>query len=104
MRKLQFLLASALEQDCDSIVTVGGDQSNHVRATAIAARSLGLKPHIILRTDTPAEQLGYNGNLLLNRLVGSQIWLSTKKEWRDLGSEVLVTKVADELRRSGKRP
>ncbi|RYG91701.1 pyridoxal-phosphate dependent enzyme, partial [archaeon] len=50
VRKLEFLLADALAQKCDSIVTVGGIQSNHCKATAVAARQLGLQPHLILRT------------------------------------------------------
>ena len=47
VRKLQFLLAQALEQGCDTIVTIGGTQSNHCRATAVAARQLGLTPYLI---------------------------------------------------------
>jgi 1-aminocyclopropane-1-carboxylate deaminase/D-cysteine desulfhydrase-like pyridoxal-dependent ACC family enzyme len=50
VRKLEFLLADALGRGCDSIVTIGGEQSNHCRATACAARLVGLYPHLILRT------------------------------------------------------
>ena len=49
IRKLEFLLAEALEQGCDSVVTCGSIQSNHARATAMASRQLGLQPHLILR-------------------------------------------------------
>jgi 1-aminocyclopropane-1-carboxylate deaminase/D-cysteine desulfhydrase-like pyridoxal-dependent ACC family enzyme len=45
VRKLEFLLAEALRQGADSVVTIGGIQSNHARATAVAARYLGLEPH-----------------------------------------------------------
>ena len=38
VRKLEFLLADAVERGCDSVVTIGGVQSNHCRATAVAAR------------------------------------------------------------------
>ena len=50
VRKLEFLLADALAQECDCVVTIGGLQSNHARATAVAARLLGLDAHLILRT------------------------------------------------------
>ena len=54
IRKLEFLLAEALAAGCDSVITVGGIQSNHCRATAAAARRVGLTPHIILRTGSPS--------------------------------------------------
>ena len=49
VRKLEFLLADALEKGCDTIVTCGGIQSNHARATAVASRQLGMQPHLLLR-------------------------------------------------------
>jgi len=48
VRKLEFLLAEALEQNCDSIVACGAAQSNCARACAIAARQLGLHPYLLL--------------------------------------------------------
>ncbi len=42
VRKLEFLLAAAVEQGADCVVTIGGIQSNHCRATAAAAKLLGL--------------------------------------------------------------
>ena len=49
MRKLEFLLADALQKGCDCVVTCGPIQSNYCRATAIAARQLGLQAHLVLR-------------------------------------------------------
>ena len=49
IRKLEFLLADAVQQGCDSVITSGGIQSNHARTTAVAARQLGLQPHLVLR-------------------------------------------------------
>lgn len=51
VRKLEFLLADALQQGCKHVITCGGIQSNHCRATAVAAAQCGLKCHLILRTD-----------------------------------------------------
>lgn len=94
VRKLQFLMAAALESGADSIVTIGGEQSNHARATALAARTLGLEPHLVLRTDeVSASGLGLAGNLLLDRLGGARIWLASKREWREHGSDALVARV-----------
>ena len=46
-------MADALHKGCNSIVTCGGIQSNHARATAVAAAQLGLKPHLVLRWRGP---------------------------------------------------
>ena len=46
VQKLKFLLVDALEQGCNSVVIIGGKQSNHCRTTACAARALGLEPHL----------------------------------------------------------
>ena len=43
-------MASALSNKCDSVVTMGGLQSNHCRATAVVSRQLGLQPHLLLRS------------------------------------------------------
>ena len=71
VRKLEFLLAEALDEGCDCVITVGGIQSNHCRATAAAARRVGLTPHIILRTADPATDPGLVGNLMVDRMVGA---------------------------------
>lgn len=47
-RKLEFLLADALQQGCDCVVTFGGIPSNHARATSLAARQLGLQTHLVV--------------------------------------------------------
>lgn len=48
IRKIEFLLADTLQQGCDSVITSGGIQSNHARTTAVAARQLGMQPHLVL--------------------------------------------------------
>ena len=73
VRKLEFLLAEAMHSGCDSVLTIGGVQSNHARSTAVAARQLGMEPHLILRTREPSEDPGLAGNLLLDRMVGARI-------------------------------
>lgn len=50
VRKLEFLMADAVKQGADCIITIGGIQSNHCRATAVAAKYLNLDCYLILRT------------------------------------------------------
>ena len=55
IRKLEFVLADALDRNADTVITCGGAQSNHCRATAIAAAMLGLDCRLLLRTEDPAK-------------------------------------------------
>lgn len=74
-RKLEFLLGEALQQECDTLVTVGGLQSNHARQTAAAAARAGLRCELLLQdiSGTPEGNYDYNGNLLLNELLGARV-------------------------------
>jgi D-cysteine desulfhydrase len=57
-RKLEYLCADALAQGCDTLVTGGGRQSNHVRMTAAAANKLGLGCTIVLAGTEPSHPTG----------------------------------------------
>ena len=85
IRKLEFTLARAIEQGCDTLITCGGLQSNHCRATALLGAQLGLKVHLILRDET-TKQSGKpgvpDGNLFLDYLAGAEISLYGKKEFQ----------------------
>src|SRR6476620_6063374 len=73
VRKLEYLVADAVAKGCDTLVTHGGFQSNHCRATAAVGARLGLHVRLILRApDAPPEN---NGNLLLDRLFGADVTL-----------------------------
>ncbi|CAG9461591.1 unnamed protein product [Pedinophyceae sp. YPF-701] len=106
VRKLEFLMAEALAQGADTIITIGGIQSNHCRATATAARLLGLDCHLILRTSRTVvdEDPGLVGNLLVERMIGAHVHTCTKEEYTSNGSEALTAALADRLRADGKRP
>ncbi|XP_046543189.1 bifunctional D-cysteine desulfhydrase/1-aminocyclopropane-1-carboxylate deaminase, mitochondrial-like [Haliotis rubra] len=76
VRKLEFLFADAIDQGCKHVCTVGGIQSNHCRAVAVAARQLGLIPHLLLRTTTTSpSDIGCEGNVLLNRMCGAHMYI-----------------------------
>ena len=104
VRKLEFILADVLEGDYDSVITIGGLQSNHARATAVAARQLGLNPHLILRTPKTVEEIDLTGNLLWNRLVDSTIHLVTPGTYGQIGSDNLVAQLHEKLLSEGKKP
>src|SRR5262249_52755350 len=80
-RNLEHLMADALAQAATHVITCGGEQSNHARATAFAARQLGLDSVLVLRCDDPARPPAATGNILLDRLVGSDIRWITRPAW-----------------------
>jgi D-cysteine desulfhydrase len=70
VRKLEFITAHAIDSGYDTLITCGGVQSNHCRATALAGAQLGLGVHLLLRGDEPADR---EGNLLLDHLAGAVV-------------------------------
>lgn len=102
IRKLEFVLAEALGRDSTAVITTGGWQSNHCRATAVAAVRLGLRPHLLLHTadgEPPAEP---DGNHLLDLLVGADIRYITAEQYTD--SDAYMARWAGELTAAGERP
>jgi D-cysteine desulfhydrase/L-cysteate sulfo-lyase len=101
-RKLEYLLAEALEAGADTVLTVGGLQSNHARQTAAAAARLGLNCELILEPVTGAPQTlyGHSGNVLLNRLFGATL---TRAEAGQDGLELMHQRAAV-LTAEGYRP
>lgn len=81
IRKLEFLLADALDLGCDTVITGGGEQSNHCRATALAATRVGLKSVVCLRTEDKANPPQTQGNILLDRLAGAEIVWIDHEDW-----------------------
>lgn len=102
IRKLEFVLAEALDQGATAVVTTGGWQSNHCRATAIAAVQLGLRPYLLLATATGEAPAEPDGNHLLDLLVGARIRYIPTEEYPD--NLALMEQWAAELRDTGERP
>ncbi len=82
IRKLEYLAADALERGATTLVTCGGHQSNHARATAIVAAELGLSSVLLLRTPEPSAPPPVVGNLMLDYLVGATVRFITPAEYR----------------------
>jgi L-cysteate sulfo-lyase len=95
-RKLEFLVADALAQGADTLITTGAAQSNHARQTAAAAAKFGLACTLTLRGEEPPL---VQGNLLLDRLLGAEVFWAGS---RPLGET--MAQVADELQAAGHRP
>ena len=101
-RKLEFLMADALAQGADTVITTGGVQSNHVRQTAAAAARLGLACELVLTRVVPWGGPDYelSGNIQLDRLFGARIHLHDGGTDRAAAMEAL----AERLRCAGKVP
>jgi D-cysteine desulfhydrase len=97
-RKLEFLAARALQEGADTLITVGGSQSNHCRQTAAAAAKLGLRCALVFGGD-PVPEPEWNGNLLLDALLGAELHWAGEDE-----REVVMEEVARELRSAGNHP
>ena len=106
VRKLEFLLAEAKAKEYDSVITIGGIQSNHCRATSVASRYLGLDCFLILRNSRAAvdSDPGLVGNLLVERLVGASVEQVTKEEYTRVGSVELCRQLQEKLKKSGRNP
>ena len=101
-RKLEFLMADALQQNADVIITQGAVQSNHARQTAAAACKLGMSCEIVFEKRIADATDAYlnSGNVLLDRLFGANI--SEVEKGTDM-DEAMETVAAD-LRTQGKTP
>jgi D-cysteine desulfhydrase len=102
IRKLDFLFADAQDHGADTVITCGGEQSNHCRATALAAARVGLGAVLILRCDDPAHPPATTGNILLDRLAGAEIRWIPRSDWPRRGE--LLAAEAERLRGAGRRP
>src|SRR6056297_1176476 len=80
IRKLEYLFYEAKETGATTVVTCGGIQSNHCRATAYAARKFNMKPVLFLRGKKPEN---VKGNLFLDKLLESEIHYITAEEYQD---------------------
>ncbi len=96
IRKLDFILADVKKKKADYLFTSGGDQSNHARATAIAARQIGVKTKLFL---WGKETKNSDGNLFLNQLVGTEIVYLSKKEYDNVNN--IMLKESKRLQKKG---
>jgi D-cysteine desulfhydrase len=101
-RKLELLVAEAEAQGADTLVTCGGVQSNHCRATAFVAARRGLGCVLLLRVPDPARPPAPEANALLDRLAGADVRFVSHDEYRRR-AEVMAA-AATALAARGRRP
>jgi len=99
VRKLEYLAADALAQGCDTLVSIGGVQSNHTRQVAAVAARLGLKCVLVQEHWVEWDDPNYEtvGNILLSRILGADVRLvdagfdiAFRPSWQDALDSVVA--------------
>ncbi len=99
IRKLEFSINEAINNDCDTLITCGGIQSNHARATAAAGIKLGLKSVLVLRSDETPEM---EGNYLIDKIMGADIRIISSEDYRERRQEIMEN-ILKELEEKGRK-
>jgi len=104
LRKLEYIVPDALAEGADTLVTIGGVQSNHTRQVAAVAAKLGLKCHLVQESWVPFQDAVYDrvGNILMSRVMGAEIELVD--EGFDIGIRESWERALDEVRERGGKP
>lgn len=104
LRKLEYIVPDALREGCDTLVTLGGVQSNHTRQVAAVAATLGLRCVLIQGNWVDPHGSGYGdvGNPLLSRIYGAELILV--EEPFSLAVQGSWEQVLEEIREAGGKP
>lgn len=94
IRKLEYLLYDALNQDSTAVITTGAVQSNHARATAAACASLGLECHLVLK----GSRGEFEGNLFLAQALGAHVYIVDETQ-----QAATVAQIQQKLETQGER-
>src|SRR5947209_9211189 len=97
VRKLSFVAARAQAEGADTLITAGGVQSNHARATAAAAAKLGMRAVLVANGARPDR---LTANALLDALLGAEVVYVDSREER----APKILEIADRLRAEGRQP
>ena len=103
-RKLEYLVPDALAQGADTLVSIGGVQSNHTRQVAAVAAKLGLKATLVQESwvNWPDSVNDRVGNILLSRIMGADVRLV--EEGFGIGIKTSWERALAEVREAGGRP
>lgn len=99
VRKLEYTISEALEKGCDTLITCGGIQSNHARATAAAGIRAGLSSVLVLRSNDEPEM---DGNYFIDRILGADVRFITSEEYSNKRQEIMEG-IREELAGDGRR-
>lgn len=98
VRKLEYLISQAIKEKATTIITCGGEQSNHARATAFSAVPYGLKVKLLL---WGKEQKNPEGNLFLNKFLGVGVKYLNSKEYAKV--DFILEKEKEKQEKKGER-
>lgn len=100
IRKLEYLAKDAIDNGYNLLITCGGIQSNHCRATVATATMFGLKSAVLLRiSDKPPVA----GNYFIDKLLGADVKFCTREEYSNHRGEIMEA-MAAEYRKQGYKP
>jgi 1-aminocyclopropane-1-carboxylate deaminase len=104
LRKLEYIIPDAIASNADTLVSIGGVQSNHTRMVAAVAAKLGMKCRLVQESWVPHEDAVYDrvGNILLSRLMGADIELVD--EGFDIGIRRSWEEALEDVRAKGGKP
>jgi 1-aminocyclopropane-1-carboxylate deaminase len=104
LRKLEYIVPDAIASNADTLVSIGGVQSNHTRMVAAVAAKIGMKCVLIQESWVPHEDAVYDrvGNILLSRIMGAQTQLVD--QGFDIGIRDSWVKALDDVRAKGGKP
>src|SRR2546430_4904197 len=97
LRKLEYIIPDAIASNADTLVSIGGVQSNHTRMVAAVAAKIGMKCRLVQERWVPHEDAVYEpvGNILLSRVMGADVQLvddgfdiGIRKSWEQAIAEV----------------
>lgn len=104
VRKLEYLVPDAIAQNCDTLVTIGGVQSNHTRQVAAVAAKIGMKCRLVQESWVPVHDAVYDrvGNILMSRVMGAEIELVD--EGFDIGIRESWERALEDVKARGGKP
>jgi 1-aminocyclopropane-1-carboxylate deaminase len=104
IRKLEYIVPDALASNADTLVTIGGVQSNHTRQVAAVAAKLGMKCRLVQESWVPFPDAVYDrvGNILMSRVLGAEIELVD--EGFDIGIRESWERALEDVRARGGKP
>jgi 1-aminocyclopropane-1-carboxylate deaminase len=104
IRKLEYIIPDALASNADTLVTIGGVQSNHTRQVAAVAAKLGMKCRLVQESWVPFPDAVYDrvGNILMSRVMGAEIELVD--EGFDIGIRESWERALADIRAQGGKP
>ena len=104
LRKLEYIVPDAIAAGADTLVSIGGVQSNHTRMVAAVAAKIGMKCRLVQEAWVPHEDAVYDrvGNILLSRILGADVRLVD--EGFDIGIRKSWEAAIEEVRAAGGTP